>query len=115
VCASRRKTRHVTLAFGLAHLAATSGWTRRYARALSAVERRHDALRHTDGLNEEVFDALVLLAAGSWQPAEIASGLCEGRRASEDMDRGRRQRLEKLGFPPTRRGAFLLLHTRNFM
>jgi hypothetical protein len=29
-----------------------------------AIERRHDALSHTASLNDEVFDALVLLAAG---------------------------------------------------
>ena len=35
-------------------------------RLADAVHRRHDALRHTAGLNAEVFDALLLMAAGSW-------------------------------------------------
>ena len=71
--AAQDEARHV--AFGLAHL-------RRHIaidptvrdRLAAAVERRHDALRHTAGLNEEVFDALVLLAAGSWAPDAIAVG-----------------------------------------
>src|SRR5690606_15267215 len=33
-------------------------------RLAQAVEARHDALQDTGGLNEEVFDALVLMAAG---------------------------------------------------
>ena len=36
-----------------------------HARLATAVHRRHDALRDTAGLNEEVFDSLVLLAAGT--------------------------------------------------
>jgi hypothetical protein len=43
-------------------------------RLAAAVERRHDAPRNTDGLNEEVFDALVLLAAGSWELDDLATG-----------------------------------------
>ena len=36
-----------------------------------AVERRHDALAQTAGLNADVFDALVLVAAGGLDPAAI--------------------------------------------
>jgi len=39
---------------------------------MNAVRRRHETLRHTAGLNAEVFDALVLLAAGSWEGTDIA-------------------------------------------
>jgi hypothetical protein len=39
-----------------------------------AVERRHAALLDTAGLNSEVFDALVLLAAGSWEAGAISRG-----------------------------------------
>jgi hypothetical protein len=112
--AAQDEARHV--AFGLAHL-------RRHAaldpglrgRLASAVERRHDALRNTDGLNEEVFDALVLLAAGSWEPVDIASGHERVVALQHDMDRGRRGRLEKLGFAAAEAATLSSLHTRNFM
>jgi len=84
-------------------------------RLAAAVKRRHEALRNTDGLNEEVFDALVLLAAGSWEPGDLARGHDRVVALQEDMDRGRRQRLEKLGFPDEEARALSALHTRNFM
>ncbi|MEK8106008.1 hypothetical protein NKG94_14145 [Micromonospora sp. M12] len=34
----------------------------------AAIHRRHDALADTAGLNADVFDALVVLAAGGWHP-----------------------------------------------
>jgi hypothetical protein len=112
--AAQDEARHV--AFGLAHL------QRQLAREpdlrsrlAAAVERRHDALRHTAGLNEEVFDALVLLAAGSWRPADIASGFDRVVGLQNEMDVGRRRRLERLGFAPSDAGALSALHTRNFM
>ncbi|HEX4825842.1 MAG TPA: hypothetical protein VFV19_16190 [Candidatus Polarisedimenticolaceae bacterium] len=108
------EARHV--AFGLAHLrrhmSLDPGLRPRLA---ASVERRHEALRNTDGLNEEVFDALVLLAAGSWDPADIAKGYDRVTALQRDMDRGRRQRLEKLGFPTDEAAALSALHTRNFM
>lgn len=112
--AARDEARHV--AFGLAHL-------RRHltiepslrARLASAVERRHDALRHTSGLNEEVFDALVLMAAGSWEPEAIASGFDRVVALTQEMDHGRRHRLQRLGFTVEEAAALSGLHTRNFM
>ena len=112
--AAQDEARHV--AFGLAHL-------RRHvsldpglrARLAAAVARRHDALRSTDGLNEEVFDALVLLAAGSWEHHDLVSGHDRVLALRADMDRGRRQRLLKLGFPDDEAEALSALHTRNFM
>ena len=55
--------RHV--AFGVGHLQyqLTADPSLRERLAM-AVTRRHEALSHTAGLNEEVFDALILLAAG---------------------------------------------------
>ncbi len=108
------EARHV--AFGLAHL-------RRHAalepellpRLALAVHRRHEALRHTAGLNEEVFDALVLLAAGSWDPAAVARGFEAVQRLEHDMDEARRRRLRRLGFPEADASALSALHTKNFM
>ena len=67
------EARHV--AFGMAHLEhQADGDPRCGAGCGAAVERRHDALADTAGLNAEVFDALVLLAAGRWTPAAVAAG-----------------------------------------
>ncbi len=108
------EARHV--AFGLAHLehqAETDPGLRDRLRA--AVECRHDALAATAGLNDEVFDALVLLAAGSWEPAAVAAGYRRVQRLEAEMDEGRQRRLVRLGFPADEAAALSALHTRNFM
>jgi len=112
--AAQDEARHV--AFGLAHLerhvAAGPALRERLA---AAVERRHLALQQTAGLNEEVFDALVVLAAGAWTPAALRSGFAAVVALQRDMDAGRRQRLARLGFSPTEAETLSALHTRNFM
>ncbi|MFC0506717.1 ferritin-like domain-containing protein [Micromonospora costi] len=112
--AARDEARHV--AFGVAHTAhvvrADPGFL---SRLRTAVERRHAALADTAGLNKQVFDALVILAAGSWEPAAIARGWQEVLRLQETMDSGRRRRLEYIGFPADEAAALSALHTRNFM
>jgi hypothetical protein len=108
------EARHV--AFGLSHL-------ERHAeldpslrpRLAHAVERRHDALRQTAGLNDEVFDALVLLAAGEAEPDAISRGWDAVQELQRDMDEGRRSRLARLGFSPGEAETLSSLHTRNFM
>ncbi|HLU65177.1 MAG TPA: hypothetical protein VKZ63_02815, partial [Kofleriaceae bacterium] len=112
--AAQDEARHV--AFGLAHLARQAGEEPDLrARLAAAVERRHDALRQTAGLNEEVFDALVLLAAGSWQPEAIARGHAAVLELEREMDEGRQKRLARLGFSSGEAEALSALHTRNFM
>ncbi|HYS03652.1 MAG TPA: ferritin-like domain-containing protein [Candidatus Dormibacteraeota bacterium] len=112
--AAQDESRHV--AFGLAHLQRhVTHEPGLRSRLAAAVERRHDALRHTAGLNEEVFDALILLAAGSWEPADIAVGFDRVVGLQNDMDTGRRRRLERLGFAPKEAETLSALHTRNFM
>lgn len=112
--AAQDEARHV--AFGLAHLQRHVGLDPGLRpRLAAAVERRHDALRHTAGLNEEVFDALVLLAAGSWEPTDIAAGFDRVVELQNDMDSGRRRRLERLGFEAAAAERLSALHTRNFM
>ena len=108
------EARHV--AFGLSHL-------KRHAqqdpglhgRLANAITRRHDSLAQTAGLNEEVFDALVLLAAGSWAPEDITRGWDAVQTLKDDMHRGRIQRLERLGFEDSAARDLSALHTRNFM
>lgn len=108
------EARHV--AFGMAHLeavlAADAGLRPRLA---TAVRRRHDALAATAGLNAEVFDSLVVLAAGAFTPAAVAEGFARVQGLVADMDDGRRRRLAKLGFGPSEAAELAELHTRNFM
>lgn len=112
--AAQDEARHV--AFGLAHL-------QRHVledhslrdRLADAIERRHDALANTAGLNAEVFDALILLAAGGWEPADLRRGHAAVLALQREMDQGRRQRLVRLGFDDERAEALSALHTRNFM
>ncbi|HMV67442.1 MAG TPA: ferritin-like domain-containing protein, partial [Myxococcota bacterium] len=112
--AAQDEARHV--AFALAHLerhvAADQALPARLARA---VELRHDALRHTSGLNEEVFDALVLLAAGGWAPERLAQGWDAVVALQAEMDNGRQVRLRRLGFDAEAAARLSALHTRNFM
>jgi hypothetical protein len=112
--AAQDEARHV--AFGLAHLGRHVGEAPDLRERLAAaIERRHGALAHTAGLNAEVFDALILLAAGGWTPAELRRGHAAVVALQREMDHGRRNRLVRLGFAPDRAAALSALHTRNFM
>jgi hypothetical protein len=108
------ESRHV--AFGMSHLQHvldTDAGARDRVRA--AIERRHAALSTTAGLNRDVFDALVVLAAGDWSPAAIRSGWSKVQELQAKMDQGRRHRLVRLGFTSREAAELSDLHTRNFM
>lgn len=108
------EARHV--AFGMTHLAEVlAADPAQRGRMATAIRRRHDALAHTAGLNEEVFDALVVLAAGSWEPGAVAEGYARVQDLRAEMADGRRKRLVKLGFTPPEAAELSALHTRNFM
>ncbi|MDE2158110.1 MAG: ferritin-like domain-containing protein, partial [Burkholderiales bacterium] len=112
--AGRDEARHV--AFGMSHLTwqlAVDPGLRTHLSA--AVDARYDALADTDGLNEEVFDALVLLAAGAFTPEAVAAGHARVQQLMADMAEGRRARLAKLGFGAEAAAALAQRHTRNFM
>ncbi len=112
--AARDEARHV--AFGMAHLEHRLAAQPHYqTRLRNAVEQRHDELAATAGLNEEVFDALVLLSAGDLTPAAIARGHAAVQQLKLDMAAGRRARLLRLGFDPVEAQRLADLHTRNFM
>ncbi len=112
--AAQDEARHV--AFGLAHLSRHIEKQPALKDSLAmAVHRRHDALSHTAGLNEEVFDALLLLAAGSWQPADMRLGWQRIQKLEREMDEGRQKRLRRLGFDDSHAAELSALHTRNFM
>ena len=108
------EARHV--AFGLAHLARHAEQDPTlHDRLEAAIHDRFDALAQTTGLNEEVFDALLLLAAGSWDIDAIARGWDAVSALKESMHTGRVARLQRLGFSAERANALSGLHTRNFM
>jgi TusA-related sulfurtransferase len=112
--AAQDEARHVAVGMGhLQYAVALDPSTR--GRLAAAVGRRHDALEQTAGLNEEVFDALVLLAAGGWEPDAIARGFEKVQALQREMQADRTSRLVKLGFNPDEAGALSALHTRNFM
>ena len=54
-----------------------------------AVEQRFDNLAGTSGLNEEVFDALILIAAGTLTPEALARGAARVQQLMRDMADGR--------------------------
>ncbi len=80
-----------------------------------AVNGIRKCFSDTAGLNEEVFDALVLLAAGSLEPAALRRGHQAVLELQREMDAGRRARLQHLGYGPEEAAALSGLHTRNFM
>jgi hypothetical protein len=108
------EARHV--AFSLAHLerhlAIEPDLRSRLARA---VERRYLALQNTAGLNDEVFDALVLLAAGNDSPDAIGRGWRLVAHLQSEMAQSREARLARLGFSVAEAQTLASLHTRNFM
>ncbi len=112
--ARQDEARHV--AFGVAHLQHQSKVDPALrGRLRGAVERRHDALVDTAGLNQDVFDALITLSAGEWTPAAIRRGYRQVQALQQDMDEGRQHRLLRLGFPADEAVELSSLHTRNFM
>lgn len=112
--AARDEARHVAL--GMSHLLYRLGREPDFrSRLARAVEARHDALAGTSGLNEEVFDALILVAAGDMAPAAIARGAQRVQQLMQDMADGRYTKLVRLGFEKGHAEELASLHTRNFM
>lgn len=112
--AAQDESRHV--AFGVAHLRESVAGDPGLAERLAAsVHQRHDALRQTSGLNEEVYDALVLVASGGWSHSALREGSRRVAELTADMDAGRRVQLQRIGFDPALARDLSGLHTRNFM
>lgn len=112
--AARDEGRHV--AFGMAHLEYRLGVQPDYQVKLrNAIEQRFDALADSAGLNEEVFDSLVLLAAGELTAGAVARGHAAVQQLKREMATGRRARLSRLGFERAEAERLADLHTRNFM
>lgn len=116
VCAlaAKDEARHVI--FAMMHLkAAALHDPHLLDRFASAIRKRHAELTQTAGLNEEVFQALVLLAAKATTPSAVATGYQAVKRLEHQMYLGRVRRLQQLGFDTARARALSELHTRNFM
>jgi hypothetical protein len=112
--AAQDEARHV--AFGMSHLREHIETEPSIRESLmNAVRRRHEALRHTAGLNAEVFDALVLLAAGSWESANIGRGHDAVSALVHGMHSSRKKRLLQLEFSDADAEEISALHTRDFM
>lgn len=112
--AAKDESRHVS--FGMSHLLEKLKSDPQFKFPLQrAVQSRFESLISTSGLNEEVFDALIILAAGSLSPTAIASGFQDVQLLLREMNEGRRVRLERLGFTHSEATEMASLHTRNFM
>ncbi|MBF5006138.1 ferritin-like domain-containing protein [Diaphorobacter caeni] len=112
--AARDEARHVAL--GMSHLLHRLKLEPTFRHRLAqAVEARHDALAGTAGLNEEVFDALILVAAGELTPEAVARGAARVQQLMQDMADGRYAKLVRLGFEKGHAQELASLHTRNFM
>ena len=112
--AARDEARHVAL--GMSHLLYRLKQEPDFRHRLAqAVESRHDALAGTSGLNEEVFDSLILVAAGELSPAALARGTQRVQQLMQDMADGRYTKLVRLGFDKAHAEKLASLHTRNFM
>lgn len=112
--AAKDETRHIS--FGMSHLLEKLQINPDFKSQLkNAVIARYESLVTTSGLNEEVFDSLIILAAGSLDPQNISSGFKEVQKLLIEMREGRRMRLERLGFTVAEAQELSSLHTRNFM
>ncbi len=108
------EARHV--AFGMAHLGSVvERDPAQRVRLAAAIQRRHDVLSTTAGLNADVIDALMVLAAGALTPSAVAAGFARVQALEAEMADGRRRRLVRLGFSPAEAASLAALHTRNFM
>jgi hypothetical protein len=112
--ARQDETRHVAYAMGHLEYQIEAEMALR-ERLRAGIEQRYEALRQTAGLADEVYDSLIVLAAGSWEPSAIASGFDAVAALQAEMAEGRERRLLRLGFPPSEAAALSALHTRNFM
>lgn len=112
--AARDEARHVAL--GMSHLLYRLQHEPGFQHQLAqAVEQRFDNLAGTSGLNEEVFDALILIAAGTLTPEALARGAARVQQLMRDMADGRFSKLLRLGLERGHAERLASLHTRNFM
>ncbi len=112
--AAQDEARHV--AFAVGHLRRVverdPAWLDKLA---GALRNRSAALAATSGLNEDVFDALVVVGAGSLEPDAIGRSFASVADLVRRMDRARQGHLARIGFPAASAIELSGWHTRNFM
>jgi hypothetical protein len=112
--AAKDESRHIS--FGMSHLLEKLQIHPEFKTQLkNSVKNRYESLVSTEGLNEEVFDSLIILAAKDLSPQNISFGFKEVQKLLFEMKEGRRMRLERLGFSTVEANELSSLHTRNFM
>ncbi len=112
--AARDEARHV--AFGMSHLREhLEVEPTLRARLQRSLEQRYEGLATSSGLNAEVFDSLILIAAGETTVKAVSQGYQHVQVLLRQMENGRRSRLEKLGFSSDLAQQLASMHTRNFM
>ncbi len=108
------EARHVH--FGVAHVRHALAGDATLARRLEAAVRRRGATLHgVGGVPAPIQDALVVLAAGSDEPAALARGHQAFQELLAEMHDGRRKRLLHAGFSDEQAELISALHTPNFM
>jgi hypothetical protein len=108
------EARHV--AFAVGHLRRRTERDPAFRGQLAAaIARREQSLRHSSGLNEATFDALVIVAAGSLEPDRVGQGFDRVVALVQKMDKARKGHLARLGFDEGESASLSALHTRNFM
>ena len=111
--AHRDEARHV--AFGMEHLRyVLEREPERRASLAAAVERRSRMLAAVSGLSPYVYDALTVLAGGGISPRQVHEGARHVAALHREMDDGRRERLQSLGFDTTEARVLSAYHTKNF-
>jgi hypothetical protein len=111
---ARDESRHV--AFGMSHLLYHLEQEPELREKLkAAIHHRHHHLSQSSGLNAEVFDSLLVLAAGSLTPEAVGEGYKKVETLLKEMAEGRKTRLIRLGFSLADAQELANLHTRNFM
>ncbi len=114
--ASRRRTRLGTLPSAWRICANTSrtipAFCRSWRMRSGGVMMR---CRIPPDLNAEVFDALLLVAAGGWELADLSRGHHALTGLVKEMDERRQSRMLYLGFGDREARELSSLHTRNFM
>ena len=111
--AAHDEARHV--AFAMAHLMPHAGDTDMLMRYGNAIRRRYESLAGFSELNEDVYTALHLVFAGSFETAALRDGYARLQRMVAEMHAGRTARLTKLGFSAAAAAELSQLHTKNFM
>jgi hypothetical protein len=112
--AHRDEVRHVH--FGISHVRRRIATDPSQEAALvGAAERRAGKLTQMSGLSPLLSEGLTVMAAGSLQPAELATGAAAVRELMQTMEVNRIRRLQAAGFDLATAQHLSDLHTPNLM